>query len=85
MVGKMLKILRSNKDYNQTELAELLNIAQTTLSGYETNYSNPKFEVINRIAEICGYEIIFRNKSTKQEIGVDNFERMDIIKNRENA
>ena len=81
MVGKMLKVLRSNKDYNQTELADLLNIAQTTLSGYETNYSNPKFELINRIAELCGYEIIFRNKSTKKEIGVEAFERMDIIKN----
>lgn len=78
MIGKLLKVLRSNKGYNQTELANLLNIAQTTLSGYETNYSNPNFETIENIAELCDYEIIFRKKGTNEEITTKNINRVDI-------
>lgn len=83
MIGKMLKMLRSNKGYNQTELAEKLNIAQTTLSGYETNYSNPNFDTIEEIAKICDFEIIFRNKKTKQEYTTNNIIRKDIDRKRQ--
>ena len=83
MIGKMLKMLRSNKGYNQTELAEKLNIAQTTLSGYETNYSNPNFDIIEEIAKICDFEIIFRNKKTKQEYTTNNIIRKDIDRKRQ--
>ena len=78
MIGKMLKKLRSDKGYNQTELAELLNIAQTTLSGYETNYSNPNFDTIESIAKLCGYEIVFRKVNTKEEFTTKSIERVDI-------
>lgn len=78
MIGKLLKVLRSNKGYNQTELANLLNIAQTTLSGYETNYSNPNFETIENIAELCDYEIVFRKKDTKEEITTKSINRIDV-------
>ena len=83
MIGKMLKMLRSNKGYKQTELAETLNIAQTTLSGYETNYSNPNFDTIEEIAKICDFEIIFRNKKTKQEYTTNNIIRKDIDRKRQ--
>lgn len=78
MIGKMLKILRSEKGYNQTELAQLLNIAQTTLSGYETNYSNPKFDTIENIAKLCGYEIVFRNIESKEELTTKTIKRIDV-------
>lgn len=78
MIGKMLKILRSDKGYNQTELAKLLNIAQTTLSGYETNYSNPKFDTIESIADLCDYEIIFRKKESQEEFTTKTIKRIDI-------
>lgn len=78
MIGKMLKILRSEKGYNQTELAELLNIAQTTLSGYETNYSNPKFDTIENIANLCDYEIVFRKKGTNEEFTTKTVTRVDV-------
>ncbi len=78
MIGKLLKIIRINKGLKQSELAEKLNIAQTTLSGYETSYSNPKFEIIEEFANNCNYEIIFRNKKTKEEITTDSIKRKDI-------
>jgi Predicted transcriptional regulators len=77
MIGKMLKVLRSEKGYNQTELAKILNIAQTTLSGYETNYSNPSFDTIENIAKACDYEIIFRKKETKEEHTTKSVTRVD--------
>ena len=78
MIGKLLKIIRINNGLKQSELAEKLNIAQTTLSGYETSYSNPKFEIIEEFANNCNYEIIFRNKKTKEEITADSIKRKDI-------
>lgn len=78
MIGKLLKLIRINKGLKQSELAEKLNIAQTTLSGYETNYSNPRFEIIEEFANICDYEIVFRNKKTKDEITTDSIKRKDV-------
>lgn len=78
MIGKILKYIRKEKKLNQKQLASIINIAQTTLSGYETNYSNPTYEVIEKIATTCDYEIIFRNKITKEEITTKNINRKEI-------
>lgn len=78
MIGKILKAIRLSKGFNQTELAKKLNIAQTTLSGYETSYSNPRFEVIEQFAKKCGYEVVFRNKKDKTEITSESVKRLDI-------
>ena len=67
MIGKMIRLMRNSSRLRQSDLAKRLNIAQTTLSGYETHYSNPDFDMIERIADICGFEIIFRNKETNQD------------------
>lgn len=75
MIGKILKYIRNEKGISQKELAKILNIAQTTLSGYETNYSNPTYEIIEKIAKICDYEIIFKNKKNNKEITSKNIER----------
>ena len=68
MVGRILKIIRKKKGLKQSELSRLLNIAQTTLSGYETSYSNPKFATIEQFANLCDYEIVFRNKHDGTEL-----------------
>ena len=78
MIGKILKALRLSKGLKQADLAAKLNIAQTTLSGYETSYSNPRFDMIEKFAESCGYEIIFRNKKDKTEITSETINRLDV-------
>jgi len=78
MISKIITYLRKSKNYKQKELAEKCNIAISTISGYETNYSQPTFEMIEKIANVCGYEIIFRNKETKEEISSNNIERKEI-------
>lgn len=77
MIGKMLKYMRKSKHLKQVDLAQKLNIAQTTLSGYETQYSNADFATIEKIANLCDFEIIFRNKLTKEEFSVETIERKD--------
>lgn len=78
MIGKMLRFMRSSQHFKQSELAKKLNIAQTTLSGYETHYSNPDFEMIERIADLCGFEIIFRNKNTNEDLKLSDIMRKDV-------
>lgn len=78
MIGKILKAMRLGKGLKQADLAAKLNIAQTTLSGYETSYSNPRFDMIEKFAENCGYEIVFRNKKDKTEINSESISRLDI-------
>ncbi len=78
MIGKLLKVIRLNKGLKQSDLAARLNIAQTTLSGYETSYSNPRFETIEKFADNCDYEIVFRNKKDKTEITTATIERVDV-------
>lgn len=78
MIGKMLKYMRNSKKLKQSELAKQLNIAQTTLSGYETHYSNPDFAMIEKIANICGFEILFKNKETEQLLKLNDLMRKDV-------
>lgn len=78
MISKIITYLRKSKKYKQKELANKCNIAISTISGYETNYSQPTFEMIEKIANICDYEIIFRNIKTGEEISSKNIDRKEI-------
>lgn len=76
MISDILKYLRKSKKLKQSEVASIANIAVSTISGYETNYSQPTFEMIEKIADICGYDIIFRNRKTEYEVSTKNIDRI---------
>ncbi len=76
MISDILKYLRKSKKLKQSEVASIANIAVSTLSGYETNYSQPTFEMIEKIADICGYDIIFRDRKTEYEVSTKNIDRI---------
>ena len=76
MISDILKYLRKSKKLKQSEVASTANIAVSTISGYETNYSLPTFEMIEKIADICGYDIIFRNRKTEYEVSTKNTDRI---------
>ena len=78
MIGKILKYIRKEQKLTQKQLAKNIDVAQTTISGYETKYSNPTFEIIEKIADCCNYEFIFINKETKKELSSKNINRKDI-------
>lgn len=45
-----LKDLREDKDLYQKDIAKILNIAQTTYSGYETENREMPYELLKKIA-----------------------------------
>lgn len=51
-VGNNLKNLREKSGMTQKELADLLEVENTTISSYENGYSQPGIDKISRLAEI---------------------------------
>ena len=49
--GKVLSDLRTEKGITQFELAKTLNVANTTISSWERNNSEPNFEQLRKIAK----------------------------------
>lgn len=78
MIEKALKYMRTNKKIHQKELAEMLNIGQSTLSDYENEKISVNFDMIERIAHICDYKIYFVNNKTKDSFEVKDLSRKDI-------
>ena len=61
MIGKILKYMKKKQELNQDELSKKTNIPQNTISQYETGRIQPTFEIIENIANNCGYEVEFKN------------------------
>lgn len=78
MIGKVLKYMRKQKNLKQGDLIKILNIGQSTLSDYENEKISIDFNMIEKLASICDYEIIFRNRITKEEFKAKDLERKDV-------
>ena len=62
MIGMILKNMRLTAGLSQKELGKILNLADTTISSYERENSNPDFETIIKIADTCGYKLVLKDK-----------------------
>ena len=67
MIGKALKYMRISNNKSQKELGNKLNISQQNLSRYEKNQRIISFDLIEKIANECGYKIFFENENEKFE------------------
>ena len=67
MIGEVLKAMRKTKNFKQSDISEMTNIPQNTISQYETGKIQPTFEIIEKIANACGYEILFVHKKDKNK------------------
>lgn len=76
MIGKILKTMRKIKGLKQSELAILSNIPQNTISQYETSKIQPTFETINKIANVCDFDIVFTDK--KNNLTPKNIDRKEL-------
>ena len=52
--GQILKNLRTAKGFNQTRLAELLNVSLTAYQKYEHGTAEPNFDNLSKIADFYG-------------------------------
>ena len=78
MIGKVLKYMRKNKNLKQDVLAKTIGISQQNLSRYENEQRIVSFDMIEQIANQCGYEIYFINKNTKDKFQANDLTRKDI-------
>lgn len=61
-LGEAIKIRRKELDTTQPHLAELAQISINTLYKLEKGQGNPTLDVINKLAEVLGMELIFHVK-----------------------
>lgn len=66
MVGNILKNMRLSAGLTQKKLAEKLNVADTTISSYERENSQPDFDTVVKIADVCGYEFRILDQRKKE-------------------
>ena len=65
MIGMILKNMRLTAGLSQKELGDKLNLADTTISSYERENSQADFETIMKIAKICNFEFLIKDKKNK--------------------
>lgn len=53
-IAERIKKYRNDKHYTQKELADLLNVKPTTVSGWELGRNTPSIEMIKKLASIFG-------------------------------
>ena len=68
MVGKIIRTMRRENGLSKKELKNKLYLSITTLSDYERQKTDINFENLEKIANTCGYEILFVNKQDKKKI-----------------
>ncbi len=75
MIGKVIKYMRQKNNISQEKLSLLTNIGRSTISDYEREKTDINFENIERIAQICGYQVVFKSKDNKEEFSAKEIER----------
>ena len=79
MVGKIIRTMRRENNFSQEELANKVYIGRTTLSDYEREKTDINFDSLEKIANVCGYDILFVNQKDKNKILTSkNIERKEI-------
>ena len=79
MIGKIIKTMRRENNFSQEELAKKVYLGRTTLSDYEREKTDINFDNLEKIANVCGYDILFVNQKDKNKILTSkNIERKEI-------
>lgn len=78
MIGKILSTMRNYAGIKQQDLAKLINFANNTLSQYENNVREPNFATIEKVANACGFKILFVNEEKNITLTSDNINREEI-------
>ena len=66
MIGMILRNIRKMKGLTQNSVGKKLNLSESTISNYETEYSSPNFDTIKKYADVCNFDIQFVDKDTKE-------------------
>ncbi|MCB0280446.1 MAG: helix-turn-helix transcriptional regulator [Calditrichaeota bacterium] len=53
-----IREIRENKKYSATDLAKQIGISESELAKIEDGQANPKFSVLNKVAEVLNCEVV---------------------------
>ena len=67
MIGMILRNIRKIRGLTQEQVGKKLSLADNTISNYETEYSSPNFDTIQKFINVCDFDIIFIDKKAKKE------------------
>jgi transcriptional regulator with XRE-family HTH domain len=75
MIGIILKNTRKIRNLTQTQIGKELNLAENTISNYETEYSNPNFDTIYKFITACDFDIEFIDKKSEKHYTIEELSR----------
>lgn len=64
-LGESIKNRRKELSITQPHLAELAKVSTNTLYKLERGQGNPSLDVLNKLAEVLGMELVIKVKSVK--------------------
>ncbi len=67
MIGMILRNIRKIRGLTQEQVGKSLSLADNTISNYETEYSSPNFDTIEKFITVCDFDIRFIDKKSKKE------------------
>lgn len=78
-INKILKTIRLQKNIRQEDIAKQIGIQSNTYFDWERGRTQKiAFEDIEKIADICDYDIIFRNRINNSELNSKNIDRKEL-------
>ena len=75
MIGTILRNIRKIRGLTQINVGNKLNLADNTISNYETEYSNPNFETIQKFISVCNFEIQFVDKENNKVYTIEELSK----------
>lgn len=75
MIGTILRNIRKIRGLTQSNVGDELHLADNTISNYETEYSNPNFDTIQKFIEVCNFEIQFVDMENKKVYTIDELSK----------
>ncbi|MGN1326698.1 MAG: helix-turn-helix domain-containing protein [Clostridia bacterium] len=75
MIGTILRNIRKIRGLTQSNVGDELNLADNTISNYETEYSNPNFDTIKKFIDVCDFEIQFVDKKNKKVYSIKDLSK----------
>lgn len=70
MIGNRIKLLRKEKQWNQTELAKKLGVGRTTITEYERETIVPSYDKILSMAKVFGVSVDYLTGESNSRMGV---------------
>jgi transcriptional regulator with XRE-family HTH domain len=67
MIGEKIKILRSEKGWNQTELAKKINVHQAVITRWEHNKVIPESKNLKKLADVFEKPMVYFFEDIKNE------------------